>query len=114
MTTGCWPLMETWVQVNSSEAANCRPVSSAKSMRMTPTWSLSIRPDLRGLVTWLLSPVRKSVSKKVPPEQSVNNCHSERSRRIYVRLTVTPFPRPSDLSALLRVTGSARGDNRTF
>ena len=59
MTTGCWPLMETWVQVNSSEAANCRPVSSAKSIKMTPTWSLSFRPALRGLVTWLLSPGRR-------------------------------------------------------
>ena len=32
------------------------------------------------------------VSKLVPPEQSINNCHSERSRRIYVQLAVTPCP----------------------
>ena len=53
----------------------------------------------------------KRVSKTVPPEQSVINCHSERSRRIYVRLAVTLCPPTptilrhcSGLQGALRVT----------
>ena len=76
----------------------------------SPTCSDRIRIDkLTSCAEGPKSPRR--VSKKVPPEQSVINCHSERSRRIYVRLAVTLCPPTptilrhcSGLQGALRVT----------
>ena len=62
MTTECWPLMGTWVQVNFSEAVQFKPVSSAKSIKMTPIWCLSFHLSLRSPAIWLLSPVRRGQS----------------------------------------------------